>query len=103
MTIKQRLFIKYYIEYGNATEAAMRVYNTSKRFVAAEIGYENLRKPEIVASIEWYFTHKNPDLISIVKTLKDALDNGTIAQRLRAGIVYFKIMGLYPCPHNSRD
>lgn len=103
MTIKQKIFVNKYIEFGNATEAAFYVYNTPKRNVAAQIGYENLRKPEIKQAIEWYFTHKNPDLISIVKTLKDALDNGTIAQRLRAGIVYFKIMGLYPCPHNSNN
>lgn len=100
MTIKQRLFIKYYLEYGNASEAAMRVYNVKKRETATQIGYENLRKPEIKASIQEYFTHETLDLVSIVKAFDDVLENGTMSQKLKASVTYFKIMGLYPCPHN---
>ena len=102
LSFKQRAFINTYLQTGNATEAAMKVYNTSKRSVAAQIGYENLRKPEIRQAIEWYITHKNPDLVSIVEAFADVLKNGTTRQKLAASIVYFKIMGLYPCPHRSR-
>ena len=100
LTLKQHRFVNKYLELGNATEVAMHVYNTEKRNVAAQIGYENLRKLEIKQTIEWYFTHKNPDLVSIVKSFVDVLENGTTAQKLKASIIYFKIMGLYPCPHN---
>lgn len=44
-TMKQRKWLKLYTELGNATEAAMRVYNCKgNRETAAQIGYENIRK-----------------------------------------------------------
>lgn len=51
LTLKQRRWIKEYIETGNATEAAMRVYDCKDRETAANIGSENLRKlqmPELM-------------------------------------------------------
>ncbi len=47
LTLKQRNFVNEYIESGNATEAAMRVYNPKKRATARAIGSENLTKPNI--------------------------------------------------------
>ena len=44
LTLKQRRWIKKYIETGNATEAAMQVYNCKNRNVAESIGSENLGK-----------------------------------------------------------
>ena len=44
LTIKQRKFIKLYLELGNATEAAFRVYDCKNRDSAKQIGYENLTK-----------------------------------------------------------
>ncbi|GAF81831.1 unnamed protein product [marine sediment metagenome] len=44
LTIKQRKWMKIYLECGNATEAAMQVYDCSDRGAAANIGYENVRK-----------------------------------------------------------
>lgn len=55
MTIRQKLFFKKYFEFGNATEAAMQVYNVKKRSTAAQIGYENLRKPDIKQALRSYF------------------------------------------------
>lgn len=44
LTLKQRKWIKEYIETGNATEAAMRVYDCKTRESAHTIGSENLSK-----------------------------------------------------------
>lgn len=44
LTLKQRKWIKIYLECGNATEAAMKVYDCKDRDSAAVIGFENLRK-----------------------------------------------------------
>jgi hypothetical protein len=45
LTIKQRKFIKYYLELGNATEAVIKAgYDVKDNESAAQIGYENLRK-----------------------------------------------------------
>ena len=49
LTPKQRAFADYYIECGNAAEAARRAKYSSK--TADAIGRENLRKPTISAYI----------------------------------------------------
>jgi hypothetical protein len=47
LTLKQRKWIKEYIKTGNATEAAMRVYDCKDRNTAANVGSENLRKLQV--------------------------------------------------------
>ena len=49
LTPKQRAFADYYIESANATEAAKKAGYSLK--TAAAIGFENLKKPEIIAYI----------------------------------------------------
>lgn len=49
LTPKQKAFADYYIECGNATEAAKRAGYSEK--TATEMGSENLRKPHISAYI----------------------------------------------------
>ncbi len=44
LTLKQRKWLKLYLENGNATESAMQVYDCQDRDSAGQIGYENLRK-----------------------------------------------------------
>jgi len=44
LTLKQRKWMKVYIQCGNATEAAMQVYNCKDRNSAKQIGFENLAK-----------------------------------------------------------
>lgn len=50
LTPKQKAFADFYIELGNATEAAIKA-GYSKR-TAKELGYENLTKPHIKNYIE---------------------------------------------------
>ena len=45
LSVKQQKFCEYYIELGNATEAAKRAGYSEK--TAYSIGTENLKKPEI--------------------------------------------------------
>ena len=52
LTLKQRKWIKKYIETGNATVAARAVYNCKNDVVAATIGSENLRKLQIQELME---------------------------------------------------
>ncbi|MBI4097628.1 MAG: terminase small subunit [Candidatus Levybacteria bacterium] len=44
LTLKQRNWLKLYLETGNATEAAVQSYDCKDRESAAQVGYENLRK-----------------------------------------------------------
>lgn len=52
LTIKQKKFVDLVIETGNASEAASRVYKVKNRKVAWSMWGENMKKPEIIASIE---------------------------------------------------
>ena len=51
-TFKQRKWLKIYLEVGNATEAAMQVYDCKNRDSAANIGYENVRKLDYTEFLE---------------------------------------------------
>lgn len=103
MTIKQKFFLNKYLEFGNATQAAFCAYNTQKRNVAAQIGYENLRKHDVKQAIQGHFERIDRVPFYVAESFVDILKNGTVSQRLNASIAYFKIMGLYPCPHNSNN
>lgn len=52
ITLKQRKWIKEYIATGNATEAAMKVYDCKDKGTAANIGSENLRKLQMTELME---------------------------------------------------
>lgn len=52
ITLKEKTFVKEYVQTGNATEAAARAYNVSSRHSAEQIGHENLRKLEISDFLE---------------------------------------------------
>ena len=52
LTFKQKAFIKEYIQTGNATESANKVYNVNNRVTAGAVGAENLQKPQIKQEIE---------------------------------------------------
>ena len=56
LTPKQKAFADYYIECGNASEAARRAGYSPK--TAEKIGSENLQKPEISAYIQERMAHQ---------------------------------------------
>lgn len=51
LTPKQRAFADYYIECGNATEAARRAGYKGNNITLGAVGAENLKKPQIAAYI----------------------------------------------------
>jgi len=44
---KQKEFVKEFVETGNATKSALKTYDTEDYDTAANIGYGNLKKPQI--------------------------------------------------------
>jgi len=52
MTLKQRKWMKLYLECGNATKAALQVYDVKDRNSAAQIGWENVRKLDYTEFLE---------------------------------------------------
>jgi hypothetical protein len=51
LTLKQRRFVKHYVETGNGTQSALVAYGTASPAVAATIASENLRKPKVVQAV----------------------------------------------------
>lgn len=55
LTVKQKAFVDEYVKTGNATQSAMKAYETTDYNTAAAIGYENLKKPQIRTLTEHLF------------------------------------------------
>ena len=70
LTLKQRKWLKEYIECGNATEAAMRVYTCKNRDSANAIGAQNLAKIKIDVLLE----ESGISDAKLVKTLMEGMD-----------------------------
>jgi hypothetical protein len=74
LTPKQKAFADYYIETGNATEAAIKAGYSKK--TAYSIGNENLKKPEVKKYIEQRIAEKEEKLIAKQdKIVKDSNNN----------------------------
>lgn len=70
---KQKAFADYYIQSGNATEAAIKAGYSKK--TAKEIGCENLTKPNIVSYIESQNKIIESDRIADMKEVKEFWTN----------------------------
>lgn len=65
LTLKQKEFADYYLECGNATEAAKRAGYSEK--TAGIIGFENLKKPNISAYINERLAEIDSKTIASIK------------------------------------
>lgn len=73
LTEKQKKFCDYYIQSGNATEAAIKA-GYSKR-TATETGYENLRKPHLAEYIATRNKALESDRIADMEEVKEFWTN----------------------------
>lgn len=62
LTHKQQAFADYYIEFGNATEAAIKAHYSKKS--AKQIGSENLDKPQIKKYIAERMAEKDAERVA---------------------------------------
>src|SRR3989338_287917 len=97
LTLKQKRFVDYFIETANATEAAMRVYQTVNRNTARSIGAENLAKPAIKKVIEAKILQSMPypDLFIKGQLFNIANDGYSESSKLKALEMLAKMIGLY--------
>jgi len=101
-TLKQRRFIKAYVQNGgNATQAALEAYDTTYD-TARVIGCENLTKPYIRQEIDRLMEVVELSTKDSLRAIKDAL-NATDKNnypdhrmRLKAVGMFFKLKGAYP-------
>ena len=87
LTIKQKRFADYYIELGNATEAAIRA-GYSKR-TAKVIASDNLKKPIIKDYIAGIMAQKDAEQIAkqdeVLKFLTDVM-RGNVVEKVPLGL-----------------
>ena len=56
LTYKQREFVARYLKNkGNCTKSALEVYDTKDYMTAAQIGTDNLNKPQIISELERHY------------------------------------------------
>ena len=102
MTLKQKQFVKKYIQNGgNGTQAAMVVYNAKNYNTAHAIASENLQKPTIQREIEDTFERAGLSDEYIFELLRDATTAGlgkkaTNSDSLRGIDMMLKLKGSYP-------
>lgn len=86
LTPKQKAFADYYIELGNATEAAIKAGYSKK--TAKEVGYENLTKPHIKNYIEERMKEIESDRIAkaeeVLAFLSSSLRGGVLEEVVAA-------------------
>jgi hypothetical protein len=81
LTLKQRKWMKIYLECGNATEAAMQVYDCKDRNSAKQIGYENLSKLNYTEFLEeGGITDER-----LKRVLSDGLDANRVVSAMNTG------------------
>jgi len=102
LTLKQLKFIQIYIETGNATKAAMEAYRCKNENVAAVLGSENLRKPNIACEIEKYRKEGGLSIQKAINAINDAYDAEKKGApdhnvRLRSADMTLKLANAYPC------
>lgn len=71
LTVKQKAFADYYIQLGNATEAAIKAGYSKK--TAKDIGCENLAKPNIKNYIDEQLEQISSDRIADAKEVMEYL------------------------------
>ena len=102
-TLKQRHFIKAYVQNGgNATQAAWVAYDTDDYNTAKSIGCENLTKPYIREEIDRLMEAVELSTRDSLRAIGDALsatdknNHPDHRMRLNAAVLALKLQGAYP-------
>lgn len=99
MTIKQQIFVKKYIELGNATEAVMQSYNVKRRVIAAVMAKQLKKKPHIQEAIILAYEDGGLTIKQAIKNLAYIADltpaRVSVNAVLRANIELLKLRGAY--------
>lgn len=101
MTLKQKLFVKKYVETGNGTQAALEAYNTTSSSVAANIASENLRKPKVLEEITTILDRQGLSLTEVSESVGNIIRKGpqtkiTGDNVIRAAELAFRLHNAFP-------
>lgn len=106
-TIKQKLFARTYVKTGNATKAAMTVYDTKRRVNAKQIGARLLKKEVVQQEIKAVLMKAGLTLDQGADYLHTAITRGlegkaTVGDALRGLDMAFKLHGSYPASRSIK-
>lgn len=90
LTKKQKAFADEYLETGNGTQAALKVYDTESVKTAATLASENIRKPKV----QQYLEDKAERAAEVIFELLENAQNETV--KLNAGKDILDRAGLKP-------
>lgn len=71
LTLKQKIFIEAYLEKKNATQAALKAYDTTDYNTAGNIGSENLKNPKIMAFLEAAAEEAAGNIMQLAQTARN--------------------------------
>ncbi len=95
MTLKQKAFIKKYIEHnGNATKAVKDIYNVRNDNSASVIGSRLLRNVKVSREIDRIIEADKTFLPYILNELKYSIENGSEVSKYKALMFAFKLHGI---------
>lgn len=94
MTIKQQLFIRKYLSYGNATKAVMEIYNTESRNSAGVIGCRLLRNVKVRREIDSILESEGSISSYMTTLLKNTIEFGNAREKFKALQMTFKLHGV---------
>lgn len=92
---KQADFIKFYLETGNGTKAALKAYDTDDYMTAHSIAVENLQKPTIKSYIEAMMDEAGFDDSYLKNMHKKLLESENPSIVLKALDMAYKLKGSY--------
>lgn len=100
LSLKQRSFIKKYIQTGNATEEALQSYSTKKRGNAQTLGSQTLDIPAVQDALEQALKKNNITLDNVTSEVADLAFTKdvrpTVETKLRANVELLKLLKAYP-------
>lgn len=99
LTLKQKMFVDEYIKTKNATKAAMKIYDTKSKTMAAVIGSENIRKHNVAQRIEQVLRDAKYEPVASVRSIMSIEEKGnkrpeTYSASLKASEMLLKMSSL---------
>lgn len=100
LSIKQKKFVKRYVETGNATQAALEVYNTKNPKAGNKLANDNLSNPKVIEEIDKVLAKQGISLETTTSRLHDIAnwtpDKVSSDTVLKANIELIKLLKGYP-------
>ncbi len=94
MTLKQKLFIKEYLEHRNATKAVLNVYDAKNSNSAGVIGSRLLRNVKVNEEIKRILEVEGSVQSHTVKLIDYVSNYGSPREQLKAIQIVLKLYGL---------